>query len=223
MQVSLPGAGVMMPPKSQTGDGFELQFGVNYLGHFLLTNLLLDLLKKSAPSRVVSVSAYAHHAGILNWGDLQWEKREYDPLESFGDSKIALIYFTRTLAKKMEGTGVTTYCLHPGIIKTDQYQHIATSLGPWRSVFINIVASWFGKTLVHGAQTTIHCAVTEGLEDKTGQYFTDCWPREPGYRTKDENVARMLWQVSERLVGLSQRVPSERSSVGAAQAEAAAP
>ncbi|CAH1261988.1 RDH12 [Branchiostoma lanceolatum] len=220
LNILINNAGVMAPPKMQTDDGFELQFGVNHLGHFLLTNLLLDLLKKSTPSRVVNVSSYAHNSGRLNFDDLQWEKRQYDPANSYGDSKIANVFFTRELARKLEGTGVTTYSLHPGVIKTDLYQHLGTSMG-WKSGIINTFAKWFGKTVVQGAQTTIHCAVTEGLEDRTGQYFSDCAPKQPNSRARDDDVARRLWEVSEKLVGLSQQGPPEGASE--AQAEAPAP
>ncbi|KAI8484769.1 hypothetical protein Bbelb_375320 [Branchiostoma belcheri] len=223
LNILINNAGVMAPPKTQTEDGFELQFGVNHLGHFLLTNLLLDLLKKSSPSRVVNVSSMAHKGGNLNFDDLQWEKRQYVPFDAYGDSKIANISFTRELARKLEGTGVTTYSLHPGVIKTDLYNHLGTSMG-WKSGVINTFAKWFGKTVVQGAQTTIHCAVTEGLEDKTGQYFSDCAPKQPTSRARDDDVARRLWEVSEKLVGLSgQQTSAEGTSAeGAAQAEAQA-
>ncbi|CAH1261989.1 RDH12 [Branchiostoma lanceolatum] len=212
LNILINNAGVMAPPKSNTEDGFELQFGVNHLGPFLLTNLLMDLLKKSAPSRVVSVSSSLHKEGRVDFDDLPWEKREYVPFDAYGDSKIATIFFTRELARKLEGTGVTTYSLHPGVIKTDLYQHLGTSMG-WKSGIINTFAKWFGKNLVQGAQTTIHCAVTEGLEEKSGQYFSDCAPKQPNSRARDDDVARRLWEVSEKLVGLSQQIgPAEGSS-----------
>ncbi|XP_078591478.1 retinol dehydrogenase 12-like [Branchiostoma floridae x Branchiostoma japonicum] len=205
LNILINNAGVMMTPKSHTEDGFELQFGVNYLGHFLLTNLLLDLLKKSAPSRVVSVAAYAHHAGMLETiNDLRWEKREYDPLDAFGDSKIALIFFTRELARRMQGTGVTAYSVHPGVTYTDHFSDLEPSLGSWRSAFVTTAVRWLGKSALQGAQTTIHCAVTEGLEDKTGQYFCDCAPKQPNNRTSDAAAGRGLWEASEKIVGLSQ-------------------
>ena len=122
IDVLINNAGVMYPPYTLTEDGFELQFGVNHLGHFLLTNLLLDRIKQSTPSRIVNVSSLAHSYGYLDFDDMMWTK-EYKRTPAYGRSKLANIMFTRELAKRLEGTGVTTYSLHPGSVNTELQRH----------------------------------------------------------------------------------------------------
>ena len=123
IDVLINNAGVMYPPYTLTEDGFELQFGVNHLGHFLLTNLLLDRIKQSTPSRIVTLSSIRHTSGYLDFEDMMWSK-EYDRIAAYGRSKLANIMFTRELAKQLEGTGVTTYSLHPGSVNTELARHL---------------------------------------------------------------------------------------------------
>ena len=118
-------AGVMMPPYSKTSDGFELQFGTNHLGHFALTAQLFDLIKATPESRIVNVSSSAHHYGNLDFDDLNWEKRRYNKIKSYGDSKIANIHFTYELQKRLEKSGVNTLATaaHPGWTATELQRH----------------------------------------------------------------------------------------------------
>ncbi|XP_066280167.1 retinol dehydrogenase 12-like [Branchiostoma lanceolatum] len=204
LDILINNAGIMTCPQWKTKDGFEMQFGTNHLGHFLLTNLLLDLLKKSAPSRVVNVSSLAHTGGHIHFDDINLE-RSYNPIKAYCQSKLANVLFTKELDRKLQGTGVTTYSLHPGSIPSELQRHLDASYG-WLYFFLKplfIAGLWFfGKTRQQGAQTSIHCAVSEGLETSSGQYFTDCAPTEPIPEAKDEAVAKKLWELSEKMVGL---------------------
>lgn len=124
LHVLVNNAGVMRCPKMQTKDGIELQFGVNHLGHFLLTNLLLDLLKHSSPSRVVNVSSLAHTRGEIKVADLNSEQN-YDSGKAYSQSKLSNVLFTRELARRLQGTGVTVNALHPGIVHTELGRHMS--------------------------------------------------------------------------------------------------
>ena len=185
-----------------TEDGFETTMGVNHLGHFLLTNLLLDLLKKSAPSRIVVVSSGAHSKWLYTTTGFNFENMNgeinYSPFAAYGQSKLANILFTRELARRLNGTGVTANSLHPGAIKTDIGRNLPISL----SIYFNYIMPHFAKTSFEGAQTNIHVAVSEELDGVTGLYFADCKEKRPGETALDDEAAKKLWQVSAELVGL---------------------
>jgi retinol dehydrogenase 12 len=166
-------AGIMMCPYKKTKDGFEMQFGLNHLGHFLLTNLLLDLLKKSPASRVVTVSSVAHNNGVgIMWDDIMSEKK-YDTINCYAQSKLANIMFTNELARRLEGTNVTAYSLHPGYIKTDLYNNISdvSFLYSLSMKVTGPLISLFGKNVKEGAQTTIYCSVSDEALKHNGCYF----------------------------------------------------
>ncbi|KAL5007919.1 hypothetical protein ScPMuIL_013500 [Solemya velum] len=191
-------AGVMMCPKLLTEDGFEMQLGTNHLGHFLLTHLLLDKLKQSAPSRIVNVSSKAHDMGKINFEDLQ-SSQNYSSMRAYAQSKLANILFTRELAERLKGTGVTVNVLHPGVIQTDLYRHIYTSwLGMFMAPFTLVM-----KTTEQGAQTTLACVLDPRLDHVTGKYFSDCKEKECAPQGRDDKVAKRLWEVSEKLVKIT--------------------
>ncbi|XP_017472643.1 PREDICTED: retinol dehydrogenase 13-like isoform X3 [Rhagoletis zephyria] len=137
LDILINNAGVMRCPRLLTKDGFEMQLGVNHMGHFLLTNLMLDLLKKSAPSRIVTVSSLAHTRGEINVADLNSDK-SYDPGTAYNQSKLANILFTRELARRLEGTGVTANALHPGVVDTELFRH----MGFFNSFFARFVCTY---------------------------------------------------------------------------------
>lgn len=200
LDILINNAGIMWCPHWKTEDGFEMQFGTNHLGHFLLTNLLLDLLKKSAPSRVVTVSSKAHERGFMNFDDLNSEK-EYDYKFAYAQSKLANVLFSRELSKRLKGTGVTTYSLHPGVIYTDLIRH-GVKLNTMFYVFDKLQLRYLIKNPEDGAQTTLFCAIDESLAKETGKYYSDVAEKTPSKEAQDDEAAKTLWEISEKMVGL---------------------
>ncbi|XP_076577542.1 retinol dehydrogenase 12, like isoform X2 [Chaetodon auriga] len=197
LNILINNAGVMVCPYGKTADGFEMQIGVNHLGHFLLTHLLIDLIKRSAPARIITVSSMAHSFGSINLEDINSEK-SYNKSGAYSQSKLANVLFNRLLAKKLEGTGVTTYSLHPGVIQTDLWRHLS---GPQR--FVMKMVSPFTKSPVQGAQTTIYCAVEPSLEKESGGYYSDCAPASCSAAAKDDDMAQKLWELSCQLLSIT--------------------
>lgn len=165
LDVLINNAGVT-GPRRVTVDGFESQIGVNHMGHFLLTNLLLDLMQKSAPSRVITVSSVAHRVGEINRLDLNSEK-SYKSFPAYAQSKLANILFSRELARRMSGTGVTSNAVNPGPVHTSLPKDIAILM----KLFWMPISFVFFKTPVLGAQTSVRVAVDPKLETTTGKYF----------------------------------------------------
>lgn len=186
-----------MPDRGTTQDGLELHIGTNHFGHFLLTNLLLDVIKASAPARIVVVSSMAHQFGSINRDDLQSEK-SYNRMRAYGASKLANILFSRELAKRLNGTGVTVNSLHPGVVQTELMRHF--------SVIRMVLApfSGFVKTPRSGAQTTNRLAVDPELNGVTGKYFSDCKVAKETDAAKDDDTAKWLWNESEKLTHLKE-------------------
>ncbi|XP_073693217.1 retinol dehydrogenase 11-like [Garra rufa] len=201
LDILINNAGIMMCPQWKTEDGFEMQFGVNHLGHFLLTNLLLDLLKKSTPSRIVNVSSLAHEKGKIHFDDINLEKN-YDPVISYRQSKLANVLFSRELAVRLKGTGVTTYALHPGVIHTELGRHIFPSMPLWKRLLFMPLFLLL-KTPWQGAQTTIYCAVDESLQNASGLYYSDCALKEAAPQGRDDAAGHRLWDLSASMVGLA--------------------
>ncbi|KAM7079309.1 retinol dehydrogenase 14 isoform 2-T2 [Molossus nigricans] len=199
LDVLINNAGIFQCPYLKTEDGFEMQFGVNHLGHFLLTNLLLGLLKNSAPSRIVVVSSKLYKYGDINFEDLNSEQ-SYNKSFCYSRSKLANILFTRELARRLEGTKVTVNVLHPGIVRTNLGRHIHIPL--LVKPLFNVVSWAFFKTPLEGAQTSIYLASSPEVEGVSGKYFGDCKEEELLPKAMDENVARKLWDISEVMVGM---------------------
>ncbi|XP_061414468.1 retinol dehydrogenase 13-like isoform X1 [Lethenteron reissneri] len=201
LDVLVNNAGLMRCPKWKTEDGFEMQFGVNHLGHFLLTNLVLDMLQKSAPSRVINVSSLAHTRGKIHFDDINLDQN-YNPGTSYNQSKLANVLFTRELARRLQGTGVTVNSLHPGVVKTEVGRHVLDGVAAWKCAMLYPLVLLLLKTPPQGAQTSIYCAVAEELEDVSGLYFSDCAPKDVAPQGKDDDTARRLWELSARMVGM---------------------
>ncbi|XP_058830719.1 retinol dehydrogenase 12-like [Topomyia yanbarensis] len=204
LDILINNAGVMACPKTLTKDGFEMQFGVNHLGHFLLTNLLLDRLKASAPSRIVNLSSLAHKFGQINKDDLNSEK-SYSELGAYNQSKLANLLFTKELAKRLEGSGVTTYAVHPGAVYTDLQRHFGTLFFLLDNFVVRSLMQFTFKTPKEGAQTSVYAALDEDLSNKTGRYYADCQEVKPSKAAENEETARWLWKVSEEMTGLSKK------------------
>ncbi|CAJ1082347.1 retinol dehydrogenase 11 [Xyrichtys novacula] len=192
-------AGVAMCPHSLTVDGYEMQFGVNHLGHFFLTFLLLDLLKHSAPSRVINLSSGAHNLGKIQFDDLKGEKN-YHPISAYAQSKLANILFTRELAKRTELLGVSTYAVDPGMVDTEISRHFIRPLGYFVKTF-----SFMIKTPAEGASTTIYCTVTPENQMLNGGYYRDCAQANSCKAGQDDGTALKLWAVSCHLLGIRWR------------------
>uniref|UniRef100_A0A1Y1MXQ9 Retinol dehydrogenase 11 n=2 Tax=Photinus pyralis TaxID=7054 RepID=A0A1Y1MXQ9_PHOPY len=202
-------AGVMACPESRTVDGFEMQFGTNHLGHFLFTLILLPKIINSPPARIVNVSSVAHSflSGALQIEDLNWTRRKYSESQAYFQSKLSNVLFTRELAKRLKDHnihGVTTYCLHPGVIDTDLWRHVDDSFfkgAKW--IFYNIVGL-FIKSQDEGAQTIIYCAVDEDVKNESGLYYAECDVANSSDRSKDMASAKRLWDISFKMVKLPQ-------------------
>jgi NAD(P)-dependent dehydrogenase (short-subunit alcohol dehydrogenase family) len=197
LHVLINNAGVIPPRRELTADGLEMQFAVNHLAYFLLTHLLLPQLKAGAPSRIVNVSSGAHSHAAIDFDDLQ-AQRSYQPKPVYGRSKLANILFTYELSRRLVGTGVTANCLNPGVVATKMLaDYVGIPLaGP-------ALARTFGATPEQGAETSIYLASSPEVESVTGKYFERKQPTVSSQASHDEAVARRLWQVSERLTGLS--------------------
>lgn len=203
LHILVNNAGIMIPPYSKTEDGFELQFGVNHLGHFALTNLLLDdLIKSGSPdrcSRVVTLSSEAHIPGKINFEDLQ-SKYHYSPYSGYSQSKLANILFTYELQKRLEEreSPVTANAVHPGVVNTDLFQHI-----PWiMRMPQNVLAYFLFKTPQQGAENSIYVALSPELESKGGKYFVNCQSTQSSDESYSEDVPRRLWKASCELTGI---------------------
>jgi len=191
-------AGVMACPLMRTKQGFEQQIGVNHIGHFYLTQLLLPKLKATgtaeAPARVIAVSSSAHKMGSIHLEDLNYENRRYSAWGSYGQSKLANILFAKELNKKMvaEGSPVTAVSLHPGVIATNLQRHMGFSgyiLGLFRP---------FMKSPSQGASTSVFAATAQGIPG--GAFLQDCQVATPTKAAQDETMATELWKKTEELI-----------------------
>jgi NAD(P)-dependent dehydrogenase (short-subunit alcohol dehydrogenase family) len=198
LHVLVNNAGLMLDRRTTTIDGFETTFQVNHLGPFLLTNLLLDRLKASAPARIVNVSSTAHHGARLDFDDLQSE-RGYAGMRVYAMTKLCNILFTRELARRLEGTGVTANALHPGTVRTGFGQEGDTG-GLWRIAWA--IGRPFFLSPRQGARTSVYLASSPEVEGRSGAYYTRCRPSRTSRAAQDDEAARRLWEISARLAGI---------------------
>jgi retinol dehydrogenase 14 len=183
-----------------TVDGLELTFALNHLAYFQLTNLLLDLLKKSAPARIVNVSSGAQSMGRINFDDLQGFRR-YSGQRAYNQSKLANVLFTYELARRLAGTGVTATVVHPGVTRTNFGQEDES----WIRRLLRRPIQLFLKSPDRGADTVVYLASAPEVEGVTGAYFANRKQKRSSKRSYDRQVAARLWEVSEALVGLRER------------------
>ncbi|XP_050738270.1 retinol dehydrogenase 12-like [Eriocheir sinensis] len=200
IHVLINNAGRASPEKREvTEDGLEMTMATNHFGHFLLTNLLLGRLKESAPSRVVNVSSMGHRwASKFDVNDLTLSS-PYDPPQAYFISKLCNVLFTRELADRLAGTGVTANSLHPGAVNTNILNSLSFS---FTSALFSLFLIVFGKDAALGAQTSIHLAVSEEVEGLTGIYFGDCKEEVPSKLARRKDLATALWEASVKAVGL---------------------
>ncbi|XP_073348338.1 retinol dehydrogenase 14b [Pagrus major] len=200
IDVLINNAGLYQCPYTKTEEGFEMQLGVNHLGHFLLTHLLLDILKSSAPSRIVVVSSKLYKYGHINFDDLNSENN-YNKSFCYSQSKLANLLFTLELARQLEDTGVTVNALTPGIVRTRLGRHVQI---PFLAKPLFYLASLvFFKSPLEGAQTPLYLACSPEVEGVSGKCFANCEEEELMAKATDEQAAKKLWDISRRMVGLA--------------------
>jgi NAD(P)-dependent dehydrogenase (short-subunit alcohol dehydrogenase family) len=196
VEVLVNNAGAMFSSRRVTADGLETTFALNHMSYFVLTAALLDKLKASAPARIVSTASAAHQGAKLDFDDLQGEKN-YSGFRAYGRSKLCNILFTRELARRLEGTGVTANCLHPGFVATrfgDESGGVIGRLFPFFKLL--------GRSAEKGADTIVYLASSPEVASDNGFYFFDRRKTKPTAAARDDAAARQLWAASERLAGL---------------------
>lgn len=194
LHVLINNAGVMLSKRELSVDGFEMNFAVNHLAPFLLTNLLLDILKKSAPSRIINVASGAHKMGKIDFEDLQSENKKHRFMGLYGDSKLALMLTSYELSRRLEGTGVTLNTIHPGVVNT--------KLGMDRSKPKKGIARRFFKSPEKGAETSIYLASSPEVVGVTGKYFINKQEQESSEDSYNQEYAKKLWDITLELTGL---------------------
>ena len=191
LHVLINNAGIMLKNRKLSVDGFEMNFAVHVLAPFLLTNLLLSILKKSAPSRIINVASAAHKRAKIDFDDLQSENKKYRLFKIYGSSKLAELLFTYELSRRLEGSGVTANAVHPGVVNTN--------LGRDQSKFSQWFARKFFRSPEKGAETSIYLASSPEVEGVTGKYFIDKQPKQSSEESYNEDYAKKLWNVCVEL------------------------
>ena len=191
LDVLVNNAGAVNKTRSTTVDGIETTFAVNHLAGFLLTNLLLDLVVRSAPARIVTVSSVGHRQGTLDFNDLQFA-RDYSIMRAYSRSKLANVLFSNELARRLAGTGVTSNSLHPGSVDTRIWSGAPT----WAKPFIQILLRPFFISAEEGGSYIVMLVTRPDLSTVTGRYFEKDQPSVPSPLARDEALARRLWGVS---------------------------
>jgi len=198
LNVLINNAGVILPSRHETSDGYELQFGVNHLGSFLLTNLLLDTIINSAPARIINVSSGAHKVGKIHFEDVNL-KENYNLIKAYSQSKLWNILFSYELAERLKGSKVTVNCLHPGAVATEMGINRKTGFG---ATITRMVKPFF-QTPLEGASTAIYLATSEEVSGITGKYFYKKKPIKSSKLSYNKEISKKLWKLSEKLVDLN--------------------
>ncbi len=197
LDVLVNNAGLYLPRRTETEDGVETTWAVNHLAPFLLTNLLLDVIKASAPARIVNVSSNAHFGNTIHFADPGLAEN-YNWQRAYGQSKLANVLFTYELARRLEGAGVTATCLHPGVVATNIWNRSANPISlimrPFKLLMTRPARS---------ARAVARLVVDPALEGVTAQYFDEMKERRSSRISYDEDVARRLWDLSEEMTGLA--------------------
>jgi NAD(P)-dependent dehydrogenase (short-subunit alcohol dehydrogenase family) len=201
LDVLINNAGVFRSERITTADGMEATFAVNHLAYFLLTNLLLDRLKASAPARIVNVASADHSNATIDFDDLQGEKR-YRGAKAYGQSKLANVLFTYELARRLQGTGVTANCLHPGVVGTNLGSGVSGAFG-----FMVRALRPLMKSPEKGAETSIYLASSPEVEGLSGGYFIKKAEARSSDVSYDKKLAERLWEASAELTNLPAQNP----------------
>lgn len=198
LDVLVNNAGAFLAKRATTVDGMEYTLAVNHLAPFLLTGLLIDIIRASSPARIITTSSVAHRGARIDFDDIQFEKKPYSGIRAYGQSKLANVLFTKELARRLEGSGVTANCFHPGAVRTNLLQG-----NPWHYRLIWNAAGSFFLSAEKGADTAVYLASSPDVEGVTGKYFVKREQAEPSAEADDREAAARLWEVSERLTGLA--------------------
>lgn len=195
LDVLVNNAGLWGRERTTTPDGFETTFGVNHLGPFLLTHELLDLLKASAPARIVNLSSSLHYRGRMDWDDVMFERRRFSGTTAYNQSKLANVLFTAALAERLAGTGVTVNAVHPGVVRTE----LTRAMPKWISRIFHL----FTISPEQGAATTLHVATSPEGGQVSGRYFEKSRQKVASAAARDASAQQRLWALSETLLGLA--------------------
>jgi NAD(P)-dependent dehydrogenase (short-subunit alcohol dehydrogenase family) len=198
IDVLLNNAGVTHLKYTTTVDGIETSFAVNHLAYFLLTLLLLDRIREKTPARIVNVASHAHRFSRMDFDNLNHES-DFAWMKVYGQSKLANILFSFELSRRLEGTGITVNCLHPGGVRTRLGAHNAPRIHRW----LMWLATPVLRSPEQGARTSVHLASSPKVAGVSGEYFANCKPASSSKESRDPEVAEQLWEISERLTGLA--------------------
>ena len=197
INVLVNNAGVFQCPYTLTEDNFEMQMGVNHLGHFLLTSLLIERLKQSSPSRVVIVSSALSTRGNINFDDIH-SRQSYNKMKAYADSKLANLMFAQELAQRLEGSDVSVYAMHPGMVATNLGRHVVSKL---TALFLKPVVVALGlRDASEGCQAIVYCSCAQELKGQSGIYVSK-FCKQTSYPSNacDEQTIKRLWETSETL------------------------
>jgi NAD(P)-dependent dehydrogenase (short-subunit alcohol dehydrogenase family) len=195
LDVLVNNAGLWPTTRGTTTDGLETTFGVNHVGTWLLTQELLPLLRRSAPARIVVLSSALHYRGKLDWDDLQFERRKYNPTAAYNQSKLANVLFTKALARRLAGTGVTVNAVHPGVVTTELFRNYPKLLFKLMSLFL--------KTPEQGAACSLHVATAPELNGVSGEYFEKSRSIPAAAAAMDEAAQERLWTLTAALAAVT--------------------
>ncbi len=200
LDVLINNAGVYCHTRQETRDGFEKTIGINLLGHFLLINSLLPVIKQTPGSRIINLSSNAHYQSKFNVSDINWQKRKYSGFPAYADSKLAIVLSTQELAERLKDAGVTANAVHPG--------HTATAIwniwpGKWYQALLDKIINRFMITPEEGAQASIFLAGSDEANNVTGKYFSQKQLKDPSPKCRDAQLQKDLWQLCEKLTGIS--------------------
>jgi retinol dehydrogenase 14 len=196
LDVLVNNAGVITLDRRETVDGLELQFGVNHIGHFLMTIRLIDVISQTQDARIVVVGSGAHKTGKIHFNDYNLTHR-YNVISAYGQAKLANLLFTTELARRLTGSGVTVNCAHPGAVATSMGVDRATGFGKT----VTGILSPFFQTPEQGAKTVLFLALDQAVNNITGEYFYKCKLAKSSRASQDENLARRLFELSEQICG----------------------
>ncbi len=198
LDVLLNNAGALFMQRRESTDGIEMTWALNHLSYFLFTHELLDLLKASAPARIVNVASAAHHRGTINFDNLEGHS-SYSGRNAYAQSKLANILFTSELARRIAGSGITANALHPGFVRT----RIGSNNGLLVRLVIRAMMRTSGISVADGGKTSVYLATSPDVEGVSGGYYDRCAPARSSPESLDESIARRLWQVSAERIGIA--------------------